>query len=132
MTENEKAYWDKRDRIIDADFIWLAQRHVTNTIESLSERGYDRNSDTVRELQSIVDRLTKLAVVVQTGLEEATNDHGLADKIILAYKKEDAIHDQHLDDYGLAGELKKAHEYMDEVNADEDREDEVHHARYGF
>jgi len=84
MTENEKAYWDKRDRIIDADFIWLAQRHVTNALESLRERGYDKNSDTVRQLQSIIDRLSKLAAVVQTGLEEE------------AYKKEDAIHDQHL------------------------------------
>ena len=105
MNINEAEYWKKRDQIIDADFIWLAQRHVTNTIESLAERGYDRNSDTVRELQSIIDRLSKLAVTVQTGLEEE------------AYKKEDADWDACI---------------MSEPNADEDREDEVHHARYGF
>jgi len=72
MNNNELAYWNKRDRIIDADYIWLAQRHVTNAVESLSERGYDRNSDTIRTLQSIIDRLAKLAVTVQTGLEEET------------------------------------------------------------
>jgi hypothetical protein len=105
MTDNEKAYWDKRDRIIDADFIWLAQRHVTNAIESLAERGYDKNSDTVRELQSIIDRLSKLAVTVQTGLEEE------------AYKKEDAKWDACI---------------MSEPNAEEDHESETQYARNGF
>lgn len=80
---NEKAYWDKRDRIIEADFVWLAQRHVTSAIESLTERGYDQNSYAVRELQSVVDRLSKLAVTVQTGLEEETQaEHDLDENMI--------------------------------------------------
>lgn len=70
MNENELAYWNKRDQIIDADIIWLAQRHVSNAVESLRERGYDRNSYAVRTLQSSCDKLSKLAVTVQTGLEE--------------------------------------------------------------
>ena len=119
MTENEKAYWDKRDRIIDADFIWLAQRHVTNAIESLAEQGYDRNSNAVRELQSIIDRLSKLAVTVQTGLEEANEEYvkNVWAREEKAYKKEDADWDACL---------------LEEERADKDREDEVHHARYGF
>jgi hypothetical protein len=73
MTENELAYWKKRDQIIEADIIWLAQRHVTSAVESLGERGCDKNSETIRQLQSIIDRLAKLAVTVQTGLEEETD-----------------------------------------------------------
>jgi hypothetical protein len=85
MTENELAYWKKRDQIIEADMVWLAQRHVVSTIESLSERGYDRNSYTIRELQSIVDRLEKLAVTVQTGLEEETQDDHDLDVNMIRY-----------------------------------------------
>ena len=78
MNENELNYWKKHDQIIDADIIWLEQRHIASAIEKLTERGYDRNSHTVRTLQSLVDRLAKLATTVQTGLEEeAQSEHDL-------------------------------------------------------
>jgi hypothetical protein len=74
MTDAECNYWKKRDQIVEADLIWLAQRHVTNAVESLTERGYDRNSHAIRELQSIIDRLSKLAAVVQIGIEEDASE----------------------------------------------------------
>lgn len=85
MNMNEAEYWKRRDQIVEADLVWLAQRHVTNAIESLSERGYDRNSYAVRELQSIVDRLSKLAVTVQTGLEEETQADRELDENMIRY-----------------------------------------------
>lgn len=78
MNSDELAYWKKRDRIIESDFVWLAQRHIAEAIESLTERGYDKDSHAITELKSIQDRLAKLAVTVQTGLEEETDaEHDL-------------------------------------------------------
>ena len=73
MNEQEIAYWKKRDQIVDADKVWLAQNHVVDAVTALRERGYEMDSHEVKTLQDCVNRLANLAVRIANGDPEETD-----------------------------------------------------------